>query len=161
MKRKLIFIYGLICYLIGATAYLIGLSGFLANLFGIYSIDIGREEPFMQALLINVGLIVLFGLPHSLMARQRFKKWWTRLIPAAAERSTFMLQAGLLASLLIWQWRAMPTVIWQVEQPLLRMLIWSVYWLGWLIALGVALLRQTRSIADEHAGQYPQRGLGP
>jgi len=134
MKRKLIFIYGLLCYLIGATAYFAGFGGFLANLLGPYSIDAGREAPFIQALLINLGLIVLFGLPHSLMARQGFKKWWTRLIPVAAERSTYMLQAGLLALLLIWGWRAMPTVLWQIEGALLNKLMWSVYWLGWFFA---------------------------
>jgi protein-S-isoprenylcysteine O-methyltransferase Ste14 len=134
MKRKLIFIYGLICYVIGATAYFIGLGGFLANLFGPFSIDVGPEAPVVPALLINLGLIVLFGLPHSLMARQGFKRWWTRLIPAAAERSTFMLQAGLLALLLVWQWRAIPIVIWQIEQPVFNTLIWGLYWTGWLIA---------------------------
>jgi methanethiol S-methyltransferase len=135
MKRMTIFVYGLICYLIGAAAYFVGLSGFLANLFGPYSIDAGREAPFVTALLINVGLIVLFGLPHSLMARPGFKQWWTRLVPPAAERSTFMLQAGLLALFLIWQWRAMPDLIWSVTQPLANSLIWGLFWLGWLIAL--------------------------
>lgn len=134
MKRKLIFIYGILCYLVGAGAYFMGLGGFLANLLGPYSVDKGSTAPFFPALLINVGLIVLFGLPHSLMARRGFKQWWTRIIPAAAERSTFMLQAGLLALLLIWQWRAMPGVLWHIEQPLLNKLVWGLYWLGWLIA---------------------------
>lgn len=134
MKRTLIFVYGILCYLIGATAYFIGFGGFLANLLGPYSIDKGKTAPFFLALLINMGLIVLFGLPHSLMARRGFKQWWTRIIPPAAERSTYMLQAGLLALLLIWQWRAMPAVIWHVEQPLANRLIWGVYGLGWLIA---------------------------
>lgn len=135
MKRITIFIYGIICYLVGAMAYFVGLSGFLARFFGPYSIDAGHTAPFAQALLINVGLIVLFGLPHSLMARREFKKWWTRIVPPAAERSTYMLQAGLLAAVLIWQWRAMPVVIWQVENVLLNAVIWVLFWLGWLIAL--------------------------
>jgi protein-S-isoprenylcysteine O-methyltransferase Ste14 len=134
MKRKLIFIYGILCYLVGAGAYFMGLGGFLANLLGPYSVDKGSTAPFFPALLINVGLIVLFGLPHSLMARHGFKQWWTRVIPAAAERSTFMLQAGLLALLLIWQWRAMPGVLWHIEQPWLNTLVQGLYWLGWLIA---------------------------
>jgi len=78
---------------------------------------------------------VLFGLPHSLMARPGFKQWWTRLVPPAAERSTFMLQAGLLALFLIWQWRSMPDLIWSVTQPLASTLIWGLFWSGWLIAL--------------------------
>ncbi|MDX1417129.1 MAG: NnrU family protein [Candidatus Promineifilaceae bacterium] len=139
MKRILIFTYGILCYLIGATAYFVGFGGFLANLLGPYSIDKGRTAPFFLALFINVGLLILFALPHSLMARSSFKKRWTRIIPVAAERSTYMLQAGLLAWLLIWQWRAMPTVIWQIEQPLLNGLIWGLYGLGWLIAFWATL----------------------
>lgn len=134
MKRKLIFIYGIVCYLIGAGAYFAGLGGFLAGLLGPFSIDEGATAAFLPALLINVTLIVLFGLPHSLMARRSFKQWWTRIVPAAAERSTFMLQAGLLALLLVWQWRAMPATIWQIEHPVLNKGVWGFYWLGWLIA---------------------------
>lgn len=134
MKRKLIFLYGILCYLLGAGAYFVGLGGFLADALGPFSINKGTTADFSRALLINVGLIILFGLPHSLMARRGFKRWWTRIIPPAAERSTFMLQAGLLALLLIWQWQAMPATIWQIDQPFLNKLVWGVYWLGWLIA---------------------------
>jgi protein-S-isoprenylcysteine O-methyltransferase Ste14 len=134
MKRTIIFIYGIFCYLIGAGVYFAGLGGFLANLLGSYSVDKGQTAEIFPALLINVSLIVLFGLPHSLMARGRFKRWWTRIIPPAAERSTYMLQASLMALLLIWQWRAVPLVVWSVEQPWLRALVWSLYWSGWLIA---------------------------
>lgn len=134
MQRIMIFVYGIICYLIGAGAYFIGFNGFMANLLGPYSVDRGAEAPLGIAVAINVGLIVLFGLPHSLMARQGFKRWWTRIVPPAAERSTFMLQAGLLAILLIWQWRAIPITIWRVEDPLARGVIWAVYVIGWVIA---------------------------
>lgn len=134
MKRRLIFIYGILCYLLGAVVYFAGLGAFLANLLGPYSVDKGRTAEILPALAINVGLIVLFGLPHSLMARERFKRWWTRFIPAAAERSTYMLQASLMALLLIWQWRAAPTVVWSVEGPWLKGLLWGLYWSGWLIA---------------------------
>lgn len=75
MYRKLIFIYGLNSYLVGALAYFVGFGGFLANLLGVYSIDAGRQAPLAEALLIDIGLIALFGLPHTLMARKRFKKW--------------------------------------------------------------------------------------
>ena len=78
MKKLTILTYGVICYLIGAGAYFIGLGGFLGNFLGFYSVDSGPETPVLSALLINLGLIVLFGLPHSLMARHAFKRWWTR-----------------------------------------------------------------------------------
>lgn len=140
MKQISIVIYGVICYLIGAGAYFIGLGGFLGNFLGYYSVDSGPETPLMIALLVNVGLMVLFGLPHSLMARRSFKQRWTKIIPPAAERSTFMLQSGLMALLLIWQWRPMTQTVWQVEHSLGSTLIWSLFWLGWLIAFISTLL---------------------
>lgn len=130
-----IFIYGMLAYLIGAGAYFVGLSGFLGNFLGPFGIDHGPQTPFALALLVNLGLIVLFGLPHSLMARQSFKRWWTKIVPPAAERSTFMLQSGLLALVLIWQWRPMTGVIWRVDDGAAAALIWAIFWAGWLIAL--------------------------
>lgn len=140
MRKLMIFGYGLIGYLIGAGAYFIGLGGFAGNFLGPYSIDGGPETALLPAVLINLGLIVLFGLPHSLMARRSFKRWWTQFIPAAAERSTFMLQSGLMALLLVWQWRPITHTLWQVEQPLGSGLIWGLFWLGWLIAFISTLL---------------------
>lgn len=134
MKKSIIAIYGIICYLIGAGAYFIGLGGFTGNFLGDYSINSGPETDFWPALLVNIGLILLFGLPHSLMARRSFKQWWTKIIPPAAERSTYMLQSGLLALLLIWQWRPMAGTIWHVDNQPGVSLIWSLYGLGWLIA---------------------------
>lgn len=138
--RIAIAVYGGVCYLVGAGAYFVGLAGFLGNLLGPSSIDAGPATPFGLALLINLGLIVLFGLPHSLMARRGFKRWWTRVIPPAAERSTFMLQSGLLALVLIWQWRPMPGTIWRVEHGAAAAAIWAVFWAGWLIALTATFL---------------------
>jgi len=140
MKKVTIFIYGIISYLIGATAYFIGLGGFLGNFLGYYSIDSGPQTALLPALLINMSLIVLFGLPHSLMARHSFKQWWTKIIPPAAERSTYMLQSGLMALLLIWQWRPITQTVWLVENSVGSTLIWGLFWLGWLIAFISTLL---------------------
>jgi protein-S-isoprenylcysteine O-methyltransferase Ste14 len=134
MKRTVIFIYGLICYLIGAATYFLVLSSFLANIMLTKTIDSGIEGSFTEALLVNLGLLVLFGLPHSLMARRKFKQEWTRIVPPAAERSTYMLQASLLLLLLMWQWRPMPVVVWHVDDAVANGLLWMVFWLGWLIA---------------------------
>jgi methanethiol S-methyltransferase len=131
MRRIAILVYGTICYLIGAGAYFVGLNGFMANLLGPYSIDKGPVTVFSVAVLVNVGLIVLWGLPHSLMARPGFKQWWTKIVPPAAERSTFMLQAGLLALFLIWQWRPIPITMWHIEHSLVSGPIWALYVLGW------------------------------
>lgn len=135
MKRYAIFLFGILGYLVGAGAYFGGIIGFLTGL-----LDGGKSAPFGAALLINAGLIVLWGLPHSLMARRGFKRWWTQFVPQAMERSVYMLQAGLLMLLLIWQWRAMPGVIWQVEHPLGRGLIWALFGLGWIIAFIATVL---------------------
>jgi len=134
MKRYPIFLFGIIAYLVGAGAYFGGIISFLAGLLP------GKTAPFGEALLINVGLMVLWGVPHSLMARKGFKRWWTKIIPGAIERSIYMMQAGLLMALLIWQWRAMPGLVWQVEGPVARGLIWGVFGLGWLIAFIATVL---------------------
>lgn len=135
MKRYLIFLFGIIAYLVGAGAYFGGIIGFLAGL-----LPSGKTAPFGAALLINVGLMVLWGLPHSLLARRWFKQRWTRVVPHAVERSIYMLQAGLLMLLLIWQWREMPGIVWQVDNPVGQALLWGLFGLGWMIAFISTLL---------------------
>lgn len=135
MKKIMIFTYGLICYLLACTTYFIILPGFVGDWIVPELINTGIEMPFGQALLVNLGLIILFGLPHSLMARQQFKQWWAKLAPPAAERSTYLLQSSLFMLLLIWQWRPMPGIIWQIEHALGTYLLGTIFWLGWLMAL--------------------------
>lgn len=135
MKRYVIFLIGISGYLVGAGAYFGGIIGFLTGL-----LCCSRTAPFWQALVINVGLMVLWGFPHSLMARQGFKQRWTKIIPAAVERSVYMLQAGLLMLLLIWQWRAMPGMVWHVENAAARGVLWAIFALGWIIAFIATLL---------------------
>lgn len=135
MKRYAIFLVGIIGYVVGAGAYFGGIIGFLTGL-----LCCSKPAPFGQALLVNVGLMVLWGLPHSVMARQSFKRRWTKIVPKAAERSLYMLQAGLLMVVLIWQWREMPGVVWHVENPAARGLIWALFASGWVIAFIATLL---------------------
>ena len=95
ISKVLIFIYGAVCYLVflAAFAYLIG---FVGNLLVPKSIDSGTPPSFPRAVLIDLGLIALFGIQHAVMAREKFKKWWTRIIPTSMERSTFVLIASVL-----------------------------------------------------------------
>lgn len=129
MKRLIIAGYGLLCYAFFLSVFLY-LMGFLSNWLVPRSIDVGPHASSKWAIPINLALILLFGLPHSVMARKRFKQWWTQIIPTAAERSTYVLVSSLLLALLMWQWRPMTSSIWAAEASPLRSLIWTLYWLG-------------------------------
>jgi protein-S-isoprenylcysteine O-methyltransferase Ste14 len=132
MGRILAFLYGVISYLtfLGAFLYAIG---FVGNIVVPKSIDTGVETTFATALLINV---ILFGaIQHNLMARPWFKKWWTSIIPHSVERSTFVLFASLLLIFLYWQWRPMPSVVWEIENVLGQIIMQALFWIGWLTVL--------------------------
>jgi len=129
MARIAIFAYGVVVYLVFFVTF-VYLFGFATGLFVPWTVDTGKPGPAWLALLVDVGLVALFGAQHAVMARPRFKQWWTRIIPPAAERTTFVLIATALSALLMWQWRPMPTVIWDVQLPAARMAIYGVCLLG-------------------------------
>ncbi len=89
----------------------------------------------MLAVAIDLVLLTLFALQHSVMARPAFKRWWTRYVPAAIERSTYVLLASLVLALLLWQWRSIPAVVWEVSSTPARLAVWALFWLGWGIVL--------------------------
>jgi protein-S-isoprenylcysteine O-methyltransferase Ste14 len=125
VARWLILGYGAIAYLLfGATfAYMVG---FLGNWVVPKTIDSGATGPLWLAYTIDAGWFVLFAIQHSGMARPRAKERLTRIIPAAAERSTYVLITTLLVILLIWQWRPLPQVVWSVEAPAARLAMQAV-----------------------------------
>jgi protein-S-isoprenylcysteine O-methyltransferase Ste14 len=131
--RILISSYALISYAISLVSTLYAI-GFVGNMVVPKTIDSGATAPLAAALAADIAVLGLFAIQHSVMARPAFKRWWTRIIPAAAERSTYVLLTSLLLLLLFWQWRPIPTAIWQTE-GLAAALLASVQWAGWVVAL--------------------------
>jgi methanethiol S-methyltransferase len=134
MKRLLVFVYGVASY--GAFfATLLYAIGFLGN-FGVpKSIDSGREGSLATALAVDAGLLGLFTLQHSIMARRWFKQAWTRIIPEPAERSTYVLFSSLALLLMFWQWRPIGGIVWKVESQVGVAVMMSLYAVGLLIVL--------------------------
>ena len=140
MKRPGLILYGATAYILFNAAFLY-MIGFLLELPVPKAINDGAATPIAAAIAINIGLVFLFGFFHSLMARERFKRWWTTIIPADAERSTYVVQSALFLSLAMWQWQPMPTVIWAVDGAL----AWVAYG---ICALGVFLVLLSTFLID-------------
>lgn len=134
MSRLLILLYGAVAYVIFLASLLYAV-GFVGGFVVPKTIDSGPESGTMTAILIDLALLGLFAVQHSVMARPFFKRWWTRIIPPAAERSTYVLASSLLLFLLFWQWRPLPGVVWNVTQPALATILWALFGLGWLVVL--------------------------
>jgi len=139
MKRTAVFVYGVASYAVFFATLLYAI-GFLGN-FGVpKSIDSGPDDPLFVALAIDAGLLALFAVQHSVMARTWFKQAWTRIIPEPAERSTYVLFSSIALLLLFWLWRPIGGVVWQVNSEVARMMITGSYVLGLLIVLASTFL---------------------
>jgi protein-S-isoprenylcysteine O-methyltransferase Ste14 len=134
MGRILAFLYGAVSYLIFFVTFLYAI-GFVGNVFVPKSIDSGTPTSFSQALLVDVILLGLFAIQHSVMARPGFKRWWTKTIPPVVERSTYVLFSSLLLALLFWQWKPISEVIWSVKNPVGGLVLQVLFWAGWTIVL--------------------------
>lgn len=128
-------LYGVFAYgaCLVTLLYLIGFSG---NLLVPRSVDLGGSAPMAEAMLVDLLLLGLFAVQHSVMARRSFKRWWTRIVPEAVERSSFVLAASLVLALLLWQWRPIASpMVWQVTDPVGRLVLHGVFWAGWAVLL--------------------------
>jgi protein-S-isoprenylcysteine O-methyltransferase Ste14 len=134
MKRIGILFYGLASYLLGVAA-LVYLIAFLFNLYVPKTIDSGLESNGLFAMLADIGLIGLFGLQHSVMARRGFKSWLTHIIPPESERSTYVLLTALVTFMLCLGWQNLPEVIWQTENPFTNRVLLGIGLAGWGLVL--------------------------
>lgn len=132
MSRIGIFLYGVASYAAFFVVLLYG-AGFIVGFLTPTMLDGVPRMPFPQALGINLGLLVVFAIQHSGMARQSFKAWWTRIVPVAAERSTYVLASSVVLGLLFAFWQPMGGVIWNVASPGPRAYVIAFYLLGWAI----------------------------
>ena len=127
-------IYGRLCYVLFLLTFLYSI-GFVGNFLVPKSIDTGTAGPVTQALVVNVILLGLFAVQHSVMARPAFKRWWTEFVPKPVERSTYVLLASVVLILLFWLWQPLPDVIWSVTSPIGAGVLTALFWLGWAIVL--------------------------
>lgn len=139
MRQKLILAYGVASYLIFLGVFLYAI-GFIGN-FGVpTTLDGQPEVPLATALITNVILMSAFALQHSGMARPRFKKWLTRYVPASAERSTYVLCTNVAMILMFWLWQPMGGVLWNIENSVGQVVLYSIYAVGWAIVFVSTLL---------------------
>ena len=134
MGTLLSVVYGVAVYGLFFVTFLYAI-GFVGNLAVPKSIDSGSAVPLAQALLVNVLLLGVFAVQHSVMARRGFKRWWTKVVPHVVERSTFVLFASLALLLLYWQWRPIAAPIWTVEDATAVTVLNALFWFGWALVL--------------------------
>lgn len=134
MGKFIAFLYGVAAYLVFFFTFLYAI-GFVTGLVVPKTIDSGTVVPLAEALIVNILLMSLFAVQHSVMARRQFKQWWTQYVPKSVERSTYVLLASLALVLLFWQWRPMPAVVWEVANPQIAMAVTGLSLVGWLLVL--------------------------
>jgi methanethiol S-methyltransferase len=134
--RVVAFLYGIVAYLIFFVTFLYAI-GFVEDLVVPITIDgtAAAPTPLGEALIVNLVLMSIFAVQHSVMARPQFKRWWTQFVPASVERATYVLLASLALALLIWQWQPMSAIVWQVANPQLAAAVTGLSFIGWLIVL--------------------------
>ncbi len=132
MKRSIFLLYGIISYLafLGTILYAIG---FVGNNLVSKTIDGEPQSPLVSAILTNASLLLLFALQYSIMGRPSFKRWWTRIIPAELERSSFVLLSCLCPALVMWQWQPIGGIVWAVKNEMLKPILTIAYLSGWAI----------------------------
>ena len=150
------FLYGMASYLIFFVTILYAI-GFVMGFVVPKSIDTGTDSSAIEAVVINVLLMTLFAVQHSVMARQGFKAWWTQFVPKPVERSTYVLAASLCLLLLFWQWRPIPATVWHVDNPDLAVVVAVISFAGWVLVFTEHFPHQPFRAVRRVAGRQPPR----
>jgi methanethiol S-methyltransferase len=132
MFKIIAFLYGIAAYLAFLVTVLYAI-GFVMGVAVPKSIDTGTEAPAAEAVIVNLLLMALFAVQHSVMARQGFKAWWTQYVPKPVERSTYVLLASLSLLLLFWQWRPLPAIVWDIRDPEWAVTMVTLSFAGWVL----------------------------
>jgi protein-S-isoprenylcysteine O-methyltransferase Ste14 len=139
MQRILTLLFGTLCYVVFLVTFLYQI-GFVAGVLVPKTIDDGAVVSGFQAVATDIVLLGLFAIQHTIMTRLAFKRWWKTIIPEAIERSVFVLLSSLLLLLMNWQWKPLPEIVWQVDNVLGRILLYSVAAAGWALVLYATFL---------------------
>lgn len=134
LKRLVFFVYGVACYLVFLATFLYAIA-FVGNLGTPTALDAPATAPIARALAIDAGLLALFALQHSIMARKWFKQRWTRIVPKPIERSTYVLFSSLALILLFWQWEPIGGVVWSVDSAGTAIVLRALFAFGWSLVL--------------------------
>ena len=134
LKRIAFFVYGVLCYAIFFATFLYAV-GFIGGFAVPTTLDGPRTGSLAMSIAIDLALLALFAVQHSVMARRGFKERWTRIVPATIERSTYVLLSSVALLLLFWQWRPLGGVVWSVSDPVGRAVLWSLFAFGWALVL--------------------------
>jgi protein-S-isoprenylcysteine O-methyltransferase Ste14 len=160
MSRLFALLYGTVCYAVFLVTFLYAIP-FVAGLGVPKHIDNGIPTSLPLAVGINLVLLTLFALQHSVMARPAFKRWWTRFVPQVVERSTFVLATSLVLALLFWQWRPLPLLIWDAEGDAARWVLYGLSAVGWLLVLASTFLINHFDLFGLRQVWRHARGQGP
>jgi protein-S-isoprenylcysteine O-methyltransferase Ste14 len=139
MQRWIFFLYGVFGHLLFLAVYAY-MAAFTGGFLVPHTIDTPSRLPIGQAVAIDVTLLGLFAVQHSVMARPAFKKQWTRIVPKPIERSTYVYLSNFVTILVMWQWQGIDSIVWDAQTPVLRGALWGLFAAGWLMVPAVSLL---------------------
>lgn len=139
MKRILALTYGMLAYTFFAGSFLYAVL-FVGNVWVSKTIDGGTQAPLATTIAIDLALLGVFAVQHSVMARKGFKRVWTRVVPVPVERSTYVVAASSALALILWQWKPIPRVVWDVTSTTAEPVIQALFWIGWGVLLLASFL---------------------